>query len=276
MINPLIIKISATAASILIAVTAALGLLDHYGKVYTDESFERAIITFGVARGINGVISVAQGTEVAIHPAGFGINFTPGQILDPVNDLIEQFSWVMLASSASLGIQKIFLVVCSSWPVTALLILLMAPLLVVLWRPHMELPFVRPLSSMLLVLLFVRFSVPLAAIASEGFYQMFLSDQYQQATHKLEQTKETISSINTTLKPEPSDNILDKAKYWFDSAVDMVAVEKKMDAYTQAASDASRQAINLTAIFLIQTVIFPILFLWIVYRFLRNFSLFQK
>ncbi len=32
-----------------------------------------------------------------------------GEVLDPINDLVEQFSLVMLASMTSLGIQKILL-----------------------------------------------------------------------------------------------------------------------------------------------------------------------
>ena len=83
--------------------------LDNSSQHYVDKAFNRAIISFGIAKTLNGVISVAQGTEVAIQPAGVGINLTPGQILDPVNDLIERFSWIMLASTTSLGIQKVFL-----------------------------------------------------------------------------------------------------------------------------------------------------------------------
>lgn len=47
---------------------------------------------------------MAQGTEVAVEPAGVGVIFTPGQILDPVNDLLEQFSNLMLAASVAFGI----------------------------------------------------------------------------------------------------------------------------------------------------------------------------
>ncbi|HEC72775.1 MAG TPA: hypothetical protein ENI26_00190, partial [Methylophaga aminisulfidivorans] len=64
---------------------------------------------FALARGLNGVISVAQGTELSVEPMGVGVTLTPGQILDPLNDMVEQFSTVLLIASASLGIQKIVL-----------------------------------------------------------------------------------------------------------------------------------------------------------------------
>lgn len=60
-----------------------------------------------MARGLNAVVSVAQGTELSIEPVGVGVTLAPGEILDPLNDLIEQVSTVLLIASASIGIQKI-------------------------------------------------------------------------------------------------------------------------------------------------------------------------
>ena len=67
------------------------------------------MIAFGLARALNGAISVIQGTELELHPAGVGVSFAPGQLIDPINDLVERFSWLMLASSTSLGVQKILM-----------------------------------------------------------------------------------------------------------------------------------------------------------------------
>ena len=92
--------------SIVLIMIAASGIVDRTGREYLNESMTRTLVTFGIARALNGVISVAQGTEVAIEPAGVGVNFAPGEILDPVNDMIERFSWVMLSASASLGLQQ--------------------------------------------------------------------------------------------------------------------------------------------------------------------------
>ena len=60
--------------------------IDDLGQRYNDAAFKRAFITFAIARGLNGLISVAQGTEVALQPAGLGLVFAPGQIFDPIND----------------------------------------------------------------------------------------------------------------------------------------------------------------------------------------------
>ena len=88
--------------------------LQAEGNATVESAFKRALITWAIARGLNGVISVAQGTEVAIQPAGVGVNFAPGEILDPVNDLVERFSWIMMLATSSLGVQQILLAM-SGW-----------------------------------------------------------------------------------------------------------------------------------------------------------------
>ncbi len=102
---------------LLVAVTFNYtGAIDAMGQYHINNSFNVASTTFVVARALNAVISVVQGTELAMVPLGVGMTLTPGQILDPVNDLIEQFSWVMLASTSAIGIEKVGMAI-SAWPV---------------------------------------------------------------------------------------------------------------------------------------------------------------
>jgi hypothetical protein len=66
---------SKIAASLAIGVLVALsfgGIADKTAQDYTETGFHRALITYATARAINGIISVAQGTEVAIQPGGGG------------------------------------------------------------------------------------------------------------------------------------------------------------------------------------------------------------
>ena len=53
----------------IIAVAAAIsGIADDTAKTYADGALKRALVTFAAARTMNGVISVAQGTELALEP----------------------------------------------------------------------------------------------------------------------------------------------------------------------------------------------------------------
>ena len=128
-------KIIWTIVAVLVAALAASGFADSRSDAYADEAFKRALVTFAVARSLNGVISVAQGTEVAVEPGGVGVNFTVGQILDPINDLVEQFSSVMLVAASSLGLQNVLLSMTGWWGVTIVLVLAALFLIVRTWWP---------------------------------------------------------------------------------------------------------------------------------------------
>lgn len=258
---------------LLLSVIAIFGLLDQKSEEFTGEAFKRALITFGIARGLNGVISVAQGTEVALHPAGFGVNFTPGQILDPINDLVEQFSWVMLASSASLGIQKVLLTISSTLIVTLLLIVSLSALLVSTWRVNLFNPqLVRFINYTTIILIFIRFSVPVAALASEGMYQLFLQDQFVESSTSLEKTKNEISNINAKERESydtKEEGIVDMAKRILSSTSESISVNTQIEKYQGIAAETTRHAINIIVVFVLQTILMPILFLWLTYRALK-------
>lgn len=269
--------------SVLAAALAALawfGTVDDYGREYTDKGFKRALVTFAVARGLNGVISVAQGTEVAVQPAGVGINFTPGQILDPINDLIERFSWVMLASSTSLGLQKMLLSIFASPVFTALLLVAVLFAVFMLWYRGRRPGWLRPLAlRVAMVLLALRFAIPLVALATEGIFHLFLEEQYTASTQQIEKTTEDIARVNrrteVELPGEVDDSLLGRAKRMVDSAAASLDVDAYIERYKAAAADASEHAINLIVIFILQTILLPLFLLWLLLRLLKRVATFR-
>jgi hypothetical protein len=268
-------KIVLTLLCLLLALLAWQGTVDDYGREYTDKGFKRALVTFAVARSLNGVISVAQGTEVALQPAGIGINFTPGQILDPVNDLIERFSWVMLASSTSLGLQKLLLSILSSTVFTALILLSLLLVLFLQWYPGRTPGWLRPLAyRMAMVLVVVRFCIPAVALVTEGVFQLFLEEQYTVSTQRIEQTTEDIARVNqraeTEVPARAEESLLERAQRMMDSAAASIDVQAYIERYKAAAADASEHAINLIVIFTLQTILLPLFLLWLLIRLLKR------
>jgi hypothetical protein len=252
---------------LLLAVLAWRGDVDDLGRDYTQAGLTRALLTFGVARGLNGVISVAQGTEVAIEPVGIGVVLAPGQILDPINDLVERFSWIMLASATSLGMQKVLLEIMA-WPgLTLLLGALLAATLILLWWPQaLATVGARVIYRLTLVLLILRFAIPLIAIGNELLYDTFLEPQYSASRAQLERTADVIGDINREVPPpadaEKSTSWLDSAKRAYASAADAMNVERRLESFRQAAAEVSEHVIDLIVVFVLQTILFPLLFLW--------------
>ena len=269
--KPLVLSIVA----VLLLAVGLLGGLDEQGSKYTNEAMTRALITFGVARGLNGVISVAQGTEIAVHPAGFGVNFTPGQILDPINDIVEQFSTVMLVSSASLGIQKVFLQISSSQGMNVLLAVVLLLFLLLIWRSGLGSPLLRKNVFLFISLvLFVRFSVPAVAIINDAVYQHFLAKQYQESSLELEQAKNSIDDLTKedhSNATQAQEGLLDKAMRMIGSAKEGLDINKRIDKYQQSASQATQHAIDLIVVFVLQTIVFPLLFVGVFYKLIMGF-----
>jgi hypothetical protein len=218
---------------------------------------------------LNGVISVVQGTELALQPAGVGVTLTPGEILDPINDLVERFSWIMLGATLSLGVQQVLLDVGKWWGVKLIL-----GLLGVLWlwlrlrqssggRPGSQ----RLLLRLFILVAFVRFAVPVAMIANEGLYRLFLESRYIESTQLIEtagaEIQEMGSNDNDAAIEQAEEGVLDSLGRMFENTGKVLNVREKMAYISERASDLIEHLIQLSVVFILQTALLPIAFLWI-------------
>jgi len=256
------------------AVAALSGLIDDTGRRYASEAFSRALITFAVARTLNGAISVAQGTEVAIEPGGVGVNFTVGQVLDPVNDLVERFSAVMLIATSSLGLQNILLRMTMWWGTSLALILAVVFALVILWWPKFDESRLKPLAlQLLLVTVFLRFAVPILVIGSNLVFDTFLAAEQAAASQSLDTTRSEIEQINENVATPESDaedqSVIERLGSMLNSSLDSMNIGDRLDRLRDRVSNVSEHIITLIVIFLLQTIILPLVFLWLFVELLR-------
>lgn len=261
------------------AVLALSGIADRKGEAYLQQGLKRALVTFAVSRALNGVISVAQETEIALEPAGVGGTLLPGQILDPVNDLIERFSWVMLAASTSLGLQSLFATILAwSWFSWALTVWI-AGVILLLWVPRLSaktLRWRRPILKATIVFLMLRFLTPFIAFSSETIYQLFLEERYETSLQGLKSAQEGIVEVQGATVPpdavveqEVNGSFFDRAMQLYQSARDGINIRQRMAQLSAIASKTTENAVELIVIFVFQTILFPLLFLWVVARGLR-------
>lgn len=266
-------------ASALLGLVLLLGLtqaLDRRAQTPVDAAFERALLTFAVVRGINAVVSVVQGTEVAIEPGGIGVVLTPGQVFDPINDLIERFSWIMLASSTSLGAQKVLIEIGRSAPMQALMLFAGGVLAWLLWRAEPDSTRLRSLLLRLaLLVLYLRFAVPLTVLASDAVYEGFLADRYQSSQVALETTREEVEALNQGNTPPPATGatppgLIERFGQWYDNTAARLDVQNRIALYRDRLARAAEHIIDLIVVFTLQTVVFPLLFLWLGLSLLRS------
>lgn len=242
-----------------------LAPMDAPAMAQVDAGLKRALVSFASARVLNAAISVAQGTEALVQPFGFGVTLAPGQALDPVNDLVEQFSNLMLAASVVFGIQKVLIGIGSYWPLSLLLTGAVLGWAWCSWRGQ------RPpawLSRLLVIVLMLRFAVPVVTLGSDVLWQKFLLADYQASQQLISSASGQVQQLGPDM-PAAADNtgLLDKLKGWVAKNAD---VKKNFDELKLAAEQATEHIIKLIVVFLLQTLVIPLLLLWAMYGLARR------
>src|SRR5512139_1456158 len=258
-------RLALAAVVAMMVACAWLAPLDFAANQEVDAGLKRALISFASARGLNAIISAVQGTELAVEPAGIGVVFTPGQVLDPVNDLAEQFSNLMLLASVSFGIQKVFLSIGAYWVISMLLSL--AALAWAFFYLRMR-PVSGWLTRILVVLLMIRFAVPVAVIGTEKLFQKFMAADYSASQQAIDTTSGQLVQLNPPVDSTREDQgMLEKLKGWWSQNGD---VKVRFEQLKQAAERATENIIKLIVIFLLQTLVIPLLLLWVLYGVTRR------
>ena len=235
--------------SLLVVALALSGGLDRKGRGLVDGAFDQALVVFGTAKALNAVISFAQGTEVGPP----GVTLAVGEVLDPVNDLVERFSWIMLASITSLGIQTIFMNIFTGDAFNLVFVAFAAGgTLWLFWRFDGDERPRRLFFRLTAIVLFLRFSVPLTAVAGDLVYTHFVERQYNIV--ELDRGIMTISDDIGSFKQE--------GYRLFDS--DYYA--EQIARYKAQANAAGDHIVRLIIAFVFQTIVFPLLFLFALYR----------
>ena len=256
-------------ALVLLVLLSTSNLVDHSASGDFEQLFKRAFVTFALARTLNGVISAVQGTEVAIQPAGVGLTLTPGEILDPVNDLVERFSWIMLGATVSLGIQQVLMEV-SAWWLMKLLVGLSAVWLLVtlLVSPASKLAGKTMALRLFVILVFLRFAVPLALIANDALYSVFLQARYLESSQIVTAAGEEIGRIGATKQEEQQGErgLLQSIGDAMDSTREALDFSVKLEQIKTRAAQMIEHLIWLSVVFVFQTGVLPLAFLWMFIR----------
>lgn len=301
-----------------IIVITWLPITDTIADADVDKGFNRALASFAIAKGLNMVISVLQSTQFSAQPLGFGIAMSPGELLDPINDLVEQFSNVMLLATVAFGIQKVLIAIGGHALVKTLLSALG---IAAAWFLYKDRPVPHWLKNALILTVLVRLAVPVATVMSNGAYQIFLEPQYQTSTEALKDSSLQLEAIKSATQeplvpasqaeeaPMPQDEARPtalQAEAVVPPLADTVTVPQAATApanegfwsklkrkvsnvihraspsdfmqrinskfngmkqeIQQIGEQLTRNVVSLIVVFLLQTLIFPIGLIWVLYK----------
>ena len=245
-------------------------VLDAPSSKVVDESLQRAFVSFATARALNAAISVGQGTEVAIQPMGVGVTLAPGQLLDPINDLVENFSSLMMAACISLGAQKILINIGGHWVVSFLLTFTATSWA---WLYYKKQNIISWLSRILVILLMIRFAIPLVTIGTDMLTQKYLIAEYNQNQKVIDSAPKKVSEYKQLATRAPQTGlagIRNSINIYLSKARDAVDIESQYKRLQVAAEQWAKHIINLIVIFLLQTLIIPVLLIWILYEVVKG------
>ncbi len=241
---------------ILLAMLAWFPLFDNLAQTQVDAGLKRALASYATARTLNASISVAQGTQTAVQPAGVGVVLAPGEVLDPVNDLVEQFSDLMLIASASFGVQKLLMEMGASWVVSLVLSLVAVGWVAMLWRGQAP---PRLLTRGLAVLLLIRFALSVTALVSDGLFQAFMDERYQASQSFIENSEAEIEELTSETPVADDQTLVERMRNWTEG----LQFESPVARLQEAADRAIEHILNLIVIFSLQTILMPLLILWL-------------
>ena len=252
----------ALALTLLAAITCSwLAPLDSAAEQQAESGMKRALLSFATARSLNALISVAQETRIAVEPAGVGVSLAPGQLLDPLNDLIENFGDLMLLSSVIFGAEKLLIAAGAHWLISLALTLTALAWLALHLRSLAPPPL---LSRLLLALLLVRFIVPVTAFTGELVFQTFLADTYQSSQTAIDSAMG--QAKGTSFEGAAADNstsLVERFRQWLANTGDLKGAITRLQ---QTLDQAIEHVVMLIVVFVLQTLVMPLLTLWLLVK----------
>ena len=168
-----------------------LGAVQHDVVAYLDKSEAKAVEAFAVARTINAAVSLLKSADLSAVVA----QIAPLQVLEPVDDLAKQFSDVMVVSIVALQLQRLLLLMSRAWalslglPIGCVLLSLSAFLA---QRTALSLRLATLGRGVIIVAIFARSVVPVAGLIGNGMTNEFLGGD-------LDRTMKVLSASGTHL-----------------------------------------------------------------------------
>lgn len=189
------ISIKKTTILILLIVALVLswtGIGDNYADEMINDAIVDAGLLYGSARVVNALVSVIQSIDLSV----WAISISPGEMLDPINDLVERFSSVMTVAIASLALQKILLYVLEHNVFNILLTLSGATVIFELIKTSRLAPYVFKVFFTLAIL---RISMSFIILANTSVDAAFLDQQEEGDIKNLTSLQSSLSEVANSL-----------------------------------------------------------------------------
>ncbi len=244
--------------------------IDRLTDDYFSQAIKAATLSYATTRAVNAVVSVVKESHLELAPAGVGVSLAAGQILDPIDDMTERLSTMLVAAIASIGIQKIGyeIGVAISFRAVAIILLLCIPLL---WLGNAATASLQLAIRLCLILLLLRFMLPLSALVSDSLYTHWLKSGVENSLQSLSVVSGDYGKLSS-MQPEQD-------KGFFASLTEDASkrVEQTRKAFSNMVDNAENIVTSLLSlmtayltIFVVQVLLLPLSMLWLLLALFRG------
>ena len=154
--------------------------LDDVADSYFKSSITQATAAYGITRLINAGVSVIKESSVQLEPGGVGIAIAAGQVADPLDDITEHLSSILVTAIISLMVQKMGFEIAQVFVFQVIGFLLIMVAILSIFRQGVMLQY-RNLSVKVILFLFViRLFLPCSALISQHLNEDYFFPRIQE------------------------------------------------------------------------------------------------
>jgi hypothetical protein len=194
------------------------------------------------------------------------LSLAVGQIVDPINDMVERLSNVLVMSITSLGVQELVYEI-SITLVPSIMAVFLLILSVLVWLQNERLIKIqRLLLHALVIAAIARFCLPVSSIANQFLQEHFFEDKIVAANAELARGTADLDELNDVHLPK-YDGIMgtieNSASYLKQKTIDFKrAIEITIENNGLIIENLLRLTFLYLGIFVIQVLVLPLLIFW--------------
>ncbi len=247
--------------------------LDTNTDMYFKDAITKAGLAYVTCRTINAAVSLIKESNLQLEPAGLGVSLAIGQVLDPLDDMTERLSDVLVTAITSLSLQKLSYEISVSLAPQVFSIFLIL-VMICSWFENERLRSIQHMSKRILILIAVlRFCLPLSSLANDFLYKNYFAEQISTANNELKLRSESSSPFKDIAVSESGGfwaTIGKSPTFLKKTSVDL---KTTIEGFVTNMSEIIDNLLTLTflyvGLFLIQVIGLPILLFWLLVKFVN-------
>lgn len=244
--------------------------LDQKAETYFSETITKAGLAYGVCRVVNASVSVIKESQMQIEPAGLGVSIAVGQVLDPLDDMTERASDILITAIVSVGIQKIAYELSIKFaPILIATFLMAFGVATILKSKRAQMVREIILKSIVLVAV-ARLCLPSASFISSYLNISYFSPEITKVRDEIAMSSPVMDRLKDMCMPE-TEGVLETIKKGFsfvgEKTSDLgTALKEMIQNMENMVTNLLKLSYLYVALFVIQVILLPIGTFWLLSR----------